>query len=249
MKRLFPIILAGLLIHCQTEKVNLNGHYVSLSKFDNNSYLTLDIVDSLVLINRTIVFMDQRDTIIIDQKTNSFVRSTREMFPFFDFRVSKDTVILEFAHDAGTDKIKFIKDIPTNNDYFSNSLIDVELEKYLDEPQVVLEGLQIKNVTVGTLKKGIKWAEADSNYIEFENEVFLDLKDISKLGPSFESDSIRNWVICLNLDKQVPSSLSDRLKSELVKNYKDDRLIQTKINGNELLYVKMTTAGNNVHVP
>src|SRR5207253_1600417 len=127
----------------------------------------------LVLFNKNIVFTSQRDTIIIDSKTNSFVRSTREMFPIFDFKVSKDTVILDYYHDAGTDKIKFIKDIPTNNDYFSSSFVDIELEKYLDEFQVTPEGLQIKNVTVGTLKKGIRWAKADSIYIEFENEVFL----------------------------------------------------------------------------
>lgn len=249
MKRLLPIILAGLLTQCQTEKANLDGHYVSIDKFDDNSYMTLDIVDSLVLINKNIVFIDQRDTIIINSKTNSFVSSTREMYPFFDFKVLKDTVVLHYSHDGGDDKMKFVRDIPSSSDYFSSSLIDIELNNYHNEPEANINESQIKNITIGALKKGIRWAKSDTIYIEYENEVFINFDDISKIGRVLDSDSIKNWVICLNLDKEVPIAISDRIKSDLRNSYSDEQLIQTQLGGDKIIYVKMTTAGNNVHMP
>jgi hypothetical protein len=123
MKRIFLMAMLVFLAQCQNKQTNLNGHYVSTNLFNDDSYHTLDIVDSLALFNKNVVFLDLRDTIIIDPITNSFIRSTRG-FPFFDIEIMKDTVILHY-NDGGEGIIKFIKATPSTSEFFSSSHIEI----------------------------------------------------------------------------------------------------------------------------
>lgn len=244
MKRLFLIVMVVFLGQCQNKQTNLDGHYVSTNLPYDNSYFTLDIIDSLVLINKNVVFLDQRDTIIIDPKTNSFIRSTREMFPFFDFGLINDTVMLRFAHDGGEDIIKFIKATPSASEFFSPSLVEIEPEQYLNESTFKTDGFNIKNIIVGPLKKGVSWPNPDSLYIEFENAVFIDLEDISRIGASLDSESISNWVIGLHLNKDVPQSIANQLRFELLKNYDRKKIAESRLHGNQLVYIEISADTN-----
>lgn len=244
MKNLLPVTMLVFLSQCQSKRVNIDGHYVSTDHLTDNSYYTLNITDSLVFFNKNSVFLDQRDTIIIDPESNTFIRSTREMFPFFDFELVNDTVMLKFSHDGGEDIIKFIKGTPSASEFFSQSLIEIEPMQYRNESQFKIDGLNIKNITVGPLKKGIGWPEPDSLYIEYENEIFIDLKDIRRIGASLESDSISNWGISLNLDKNIPQPIVNQLRMELIKNYSRERITETRLSGNKLVYIEILTDGN-----
>src|SRR5690606_41305833 len=107
MKRLHTIIIIiGLSGGCQTEVDNLEGHYISTRQLSSDTYETLDIEDSLVLINKASVFLGQRDTILIVKKTNSLISSTIAMLPIFELKVVNDIIEIHFKHDAGRDKIK-----------------------------------------------------------------------------------------------------------------------------------------------
>lgn len=244
MKSLLLIVMLVFLSQCQNKQTNLDGHYISTNLPYDNSYYTLDIIDSLVLINKNVVFLDQRDTIIIDPKKNLFIRSTREMFPFFDFGLISDTVMLRFAHDGGEDIIKFIKATPSASEFFSSSLIEIEPEQYRNESQFKIDGLNIKNITVGPLKKGASWPNPDSLYIEFENEVFIDLEDISRIGASLDSDSISNWAIGLHLNKHVPQSVAKQVRLELLKNYDRKKIAESRLDGNQLVYIEISADTN-----
>jgi hypothetical protein len=244
IKDLLLILMLAFLGQCQSKRINIDGHYVSTNLPYDNSYYTLDIIDSIVLVNKNTVFLNQRDTIIIDPVKNSFVRSTRKMFPFFDFELVNDTVMLQFVHDGGEDIIKFIKATPSASEFFSQSLIEIEPMQYRNESQFKIDGLNIKNITVGPLKKGIGWPKPDSLYIEYENEIFIDLKDIPRIGASLESDSISNWAISLNLDKNIPQPIANQLRMELAKNYSRERITETRLSGNKLIYIEISSDGN-----
>lgn len=244
MKRIFLMAMLVFLAQCQNKQTNLDGHYVSTNLPYDNRYYTLDIIDSLVLINKNVVFLDQRDTIIIDPKTNSFIRSTREMFPFFDFGLINDTVMLQFAHDGGEDIIKFIKATPSASEFFSPSLIEIEPEQYHNESEFKIDGLNVKNIVVGPLKNGVSWSKPDSLYIEFENEIFIDLKDIARIGPSLDSDSVSNWAICLHLDKHVPQPVANQLRLALLKNYDHKKIAESRLSDNKLIYIEISVDTN-----
>lgn len=242
MKCIFLMAMLVFLAQCQNKQTNLNGHYVSTNLFNDDSYHTLDIVDSLALFNKNVVFLDLRDTIIIDPITNSFIRSTRG-FPFFDIEIMKDTVILHY-NDGGEGIIKFIKATPSTSEFFSSSHIEIEPEQYHNESQFKIEGLNIKNIIVGPSKKGILWTEPDSIYIEFENEIFIDLKDIARIGPSLDSDSISNWAIGLHLNKHVPQPVANQLRLALLKNYDHKKIAESRLSDNKLIYIEISVDTN-----
>lgn len=243
MKRIFLIAILIFLAQCQNKQTNLNGHYVSTNLFNDDSYHTLDIVDSLVLFNKNVVFLDLRDTIIIDPKTKSFIKSTQG-FPFFDIGIMKDTVILHYTHDGGEDIIKFIKATHSASEFFSPSLIEIEPEQYRNETQFKIDDLNIKNIIVGPLKKGVSWPKPDSLYLEYENEIFIDLKDTSRIGPSLDSDSVSNWAIALHLNKHVPQSVANQLRLALLKNYDRKKIAESRLHGNQLVYIEISVDAN-----
>ncbi len=227
------------LIQCQTKVDSLNGHYVSIDKSTGEEYETLDIVDSLVLINAAVVFLDNRDTIVIDTETKKFVRSTRAMFPIFDFKVVGDTIEIHFEHDAGQDKIKFIKgpqSIP--EDSFSTSFIDVNLVDYDSGELIHPNDFKIKNLTIGLLKNGIKWGASDSIYIEFENEMFLQRNELPKLIEKLIQDNDDKLILCLNFDKRVPESMSREIREILSTGIGTLKTTESRNKKNEIVYVK-----------
>src|SRR5690606_12312640 len=242
MKRLHTIIIIiGLSGGCQTEVDNLEGHYISTSQLTSDTYETLDIEDSLVLINKASVFLGQRDTILIDTKTNSFISSTRAMFPIFDLKVVNDTIEIHFEHDAGQDKIKFIKGTHINPaDYFSTSYIDVDLLEYDSGELIEINDLKMVNLTIGPLKKGTDWGinDMDSICIEFENEFFLKRSEFQQLIDKLILDNDDEAILCLNFDKRVPRSVAMEIRNELEEKVGNIKITESRNRGNEIVYVK-----------
>lgn len=113
MKRLYIIFILVSLIQCVTKVDSLNGRYTSIIKYPDGRYETLDIVDSLVLVDRIVLGGHERDTIVIDPETKEFVRVTpKSGYPIFDFKIVGDTIEVHYEHDLGQGKIKFIRATP-----------------------------------------------------------------------------------------------------------------------------------------
>jgi hypothetical protein len=201
-----PKILFGLLFlttFCQTETKDLNGYYVS----DRYGY-TIDIIDSLVLLNADNIFRDEHDTIIIDLKNNSFVRSSPRMFPFYDFKSSKDKVTLFFEHDAGTESLDFYKTKlrDRRKNFFSTSPLNIDLND-CDGSCYDIADQNIANILIGT-PKNKEWG--DSIKIQFE-DVFISVTDIKKLNEGISDSTV---VVCLFFDKNVPQSIQTQIINE-----------------------------------
>jgi len=242
MKRLHIIIIIIIgLSGCQTKVENLDGHYISTGQLTADTYETLDIKDSLVLINKGNAFLGQRDTIVIDTKSNSFISSTRAMFPIFDFKVVNDTIELHFEHDAGQDKIKFIKGTHTNPaDYFSTSHIDVDLLDYDSGELIDTNDLKIINLTIGPLKRGTDWGtnDKDSICIEFENEVFLQKNELRNLATKLIQDDDDKVILCLNFDKRVTQSVATEIRNDLKKNVGKLKVTESRNRNSDIVYLR-----------
>ena len=112
MKKLYLLLISTVLIQCSTKVDSLNGHYISPTKFPDGRYERLEIIDSLVLVDRIVLGGNERDTILIDPETRKLVKVTpKSMYPIFDFKVVGDTIEIRFEHDLGTGEIKFIKEL------------------------------------------------------------------------------------------------------------------------------------------
>lgn len=115
MKRLYLLLLLVVLIQCSTKVDSLNGYYISPDKFPDGRYETLEIIDSLVLLDRIVLGGHERDTIVINLRTRKFVKATpKSMYPILDFKMVGDTIEIHFEHDLGQSKIKFIKEMKLN---------------------------------------------------------------------------------------------------------------------------------------
>lgn len=98
------------MIQCSTKVDNLDGYYISPNKFPDGRYETLEIIGSLVLVDRIVLGGHERDTIVTNPRTRKFIKATpKSMYPLLDFKVVGDTIEVHFEHDLGQDKIKFVR--------------------------------------------------------------------------------------------------------------------------------------------
>ena len=244
MKRRYIILALIILTQCQTKVDNLNGHYISVYEFGDGRWETLEIVDSLILVNRIIMAVNERDTVVVDRSTNKIVTITpKSMFPIVDFKLNGDTIELRCEDDLGHYKIKFLKTTQTNPKYhFSNSYIDINLADYNEEERVSTNGLKIKNLTVGFLQeyflKG-KWSGVkDSVYIEFDNSILLQKDELQMLTKKLMESTDTKWILCLNLDKRIPESMSKEIKESLRKGIGALKIVEARNRNNEIVYLK-----------
>ncbi len=220
-------MLFGLLFlttFCQIKTKDLNGYYVS----DRYGY-TIDIIDSLVLLNTDNIFTDEHDTIIIDLKNNSFVRSSPRMFPFYDFKASKDKVTLYFEHDAGTESLDFYKTElrDRRKNFFSTSSLKIDLND-CDGSCYDITDRNIANILIGT-PKNKEWG--DSIKIQFK-DVFISVKDIKKLD---EVTSDSTVVVCLFFDKNVPQSIQSQIINE-TKGLRN-KIVEARLDSDRIRYL------------
>ncbi len=109
MTRFYLLLLLIVLIQCSTKVDSLNGYYISPDNFPDGRYETLEIIDSLVLVDRIVLGGHERDTIVINPRTRKFIKATpKSMYPILDFKVVGDTIEVHFEHDIGQGKIKFV---------------------------------------------------------------------------------------------------------------------------------------------
>ena len=110
MKRLYLFLLLAVLTQCSTKVDSLNGYYISPDKFPDGRYETLEIIDSLVLLDRIVLGGYERDTIVINPRTRKFIKATpKSIYPILDFKVVGDTIEIHFEHDLGQGEIKFVR--------------------------------------------------------------------------------------------------------------------------------------------
>lgn len=90
------------------------------------------------------------------------------------------------------------------------------------------------------MKTATGWeGAADSIYIEYENEVFVHYSDIARLNKVLVRDTLINWSVCLHLDRGIPNSLAFLLKSGLLKSIGKEKLFESRLDKNELVYIKL----------
>jgi hypothetical protein len=212
---------------------------VAINDLIGDGYATIDIQDSIVLLNKYSVFYDERDTIIIDPKRNTFIRSNRNPFPIYDFRADNDTVYVSYGYDAGEETIKFIRsEVSPMFNYFAESSIDIQLKPYDKETIVLIDQNKVINLIIGRLKEGIDWPEAqhDSILIEFERFDYLGNNELSELIGFTEKE--QDPILCLHFDKRVPKDVKIGIQNEIKNILTTSKVVESRINGTELVYIK-----------
>lgn len=231
-------------MQCQPKTDKLNGHYIAVHKFSDDRWETMEIVDSLVLVNRIIMAGNERDTVIVNRSTNKILTTTpKSMFPIVDFTPVGDTVKLRCEDDLGLYTIAFIKTTQANPNYhFSNTVIDIKLPDYHGEHKVSTDGLKIKNLTVGLLKEYFtkeKWPGVkDSIYIEFDNSLIVRKNELTLLTKRLMRCADTKWVLCLNIDKRVPPSMAKEITEALRAGIAASKIIEAKNQGSEIVYIR-----------
>jgi len=94
MRTKINILIVFALFGCSRKVEIFNGHYIAVNDLIGDGYATVDIQDSIVLLNKSSVFYDERDTIIINPQKNTLIRSHRLPFPICDFRADHDTIYI-----------------------------------------------------------------------------------------------------------------------------------------------------------
>lgn len=232
------IIISGL-FSCSRNVEVLNGHYVAVNDLISDGYATIDIHDSLVLLNHSSVFFDDRDTIIIDPTDNSFIRSNRIPFPIYEFEASNDTIFVSYAYDAGEETIKFIKKkVSPMFNFFAESSIDIQLIPYNNEDLSEVELSKPINLIIGRLKENIDWPEVDpdSIIIEFEGFDYLDINDLPELNAHLQQTN--STVLCLHFDKRVPTQVATEIRNKLDNAFKTYDVVESRFNGTDLVFIK-----------
>jgi hypothetical protein len=236
--KLLTFALVGILfIECQNKKTKLAGHYRSVPAGQNSyEYQTIDVSDSLVLIDRDLILFSLRDTMVINPDTHTFVRQTRELFPFYDFGTSGDTLLLMFSHDAGIETIKFLSAPPTFSDRFSTLVVEIKPDELLGEKEVKVNESKISHLLIGYLKKEVNWANKDSIYLVFDGEVTLAEKDFDQLGKELQANQ---KLLCLSFDKTVPSTFANRIRQKITKSIREESLIELRRKGDKLVFISI----------
>lgn len=230
MRTIFIILgLFCLTTFCKTKTENIEGYYVSTE--NNGQFYTIDIRDTLVLLNTDNIFTNQHDSIIIDLKDNSFIRSSPRMFPFYDLKATKDKVTLFFEHDAGNETIEFYKAElrDKKKNLYSTSNLNIELMD-CDGSCYDISDTNIKNILVGQPKRKNEWS--DSVQLELDNDIFIKMTDINKMNEIITDSTA---IISLHFDKNVPSDVWTRIKKE-TKGLRN-KVVEARFSGDKLKYV------------
>jgi hypothetical protein len=225
-------IILGLLClttFCKNKTKNIDGYYISTE--NNGQFYTIDIRDTLALINTDNIFTHQHDTIIVNLKDNSFVRSSPRMFPFYDFKATNDKVTLFFEHDAGNETIEFYRTESRDKkrNLYSTSNLNIRLLD-CDSSCYDISDTNVKNILIGRPKRKNEWG--DSVQIELDNDIFIKMADL-KIMNEIITDSTA--IISLHFDKNVPLDVRTRIKNE-TKGLKN-RVVEARFSGDKLKYV------------
>jgi hypothetical protein len=229
--RVSCVVLLFLLIFSIKKIEKLDGHYVSVDKTKNEPYATLDISDSVILVNRNSISIHDRDTVIINTKNNSFIRSTQPFFPFCDFKVTKNGISLFYQHDAGIESVDFIRDTFVNEleTYYTTSKLKIDLKNCASLYFRIDNHVALKNIPIGVPKN-----ESFGNSIKIQVEdAFISTEELKQNSSFFADSSL--W-ICLHFDKNVPDSLYTRIKKEF-KKYVHNRVIEARAKNDKIVYM------------
>ncbi len=239
MRTEINILIIFALLGCTRKAEVLNGHYVAVNDLIGDGYATIDVQDSVVLLNKSSVFYDERDTIIINTKRNTFVRSNRRPFPIYDFSADHDTIYVSYAYDAGEETIKFIPmEISPMFSYFAESNIDIQLRPYDNEIITSVQQNKVVNLIIGRAKEGIKWPEPhrDKILIEFERFDYVEDDELPELIRQIQEENDR--VLCLHFDKRVPLDVATDIRSRIKNTAITCDIVESRINETELVYIK-----------
>lgn len=219
-----------------------NGHYVLESYTQQGRYLTLDVKDSIVLLNRSSVFYNQRDTIIIDPRQHTLKSAVLNHLNIRQFHTVSDSVFLHYGSGPVGSKAVFIRaEADALRDAYANSLLDVNPNE-CDVGCVhshVAEKENMRHLLVGKPKAGVAkriGLRDDSIVMEFHNVTFLGIKE---LEPLLREMKKAGDLLCLHVDKNVPAEKSTELLQELARIDREIRLLEGRWKDGKVVYVKI----------
>lgn len=219
-----------------------NGHYVLESYTQQGRYLTLDVKDSIVLLNRSSVFHNQRDTIFIDPDRHTLKSAVLNHLNIRQFHTVSDSVFLHYGPGPTGSKAVFIRaEANPARDAYANSMLDVypsECDQQC-EHQHVAEQQNMRHLLVGRPKPGVAkhiGLRDDSIVMEFHNITFLGFKELEPLLREMKKAGDH---LCIHVDKNVPAEKSAELRNELSRLDREMKLHEGRWKDGQIVYVRI----------
>jgi hypothetical protein len=239
--RISIVTLIAICCGCSGTVHDPDGHYVLESYSQQGRYFTLDIVDSIVLLNKSSVFKNQRDTIFIDPTHNTFRRAASNPLNIFGFRTEGDSIVLSYGTNGDGSELVFVKrEENIDRDIYANSLLDVEPTPC--EPDCkhshISETTKTRHLLVGPPKPGVApgmMLKPDSVLMEFHNLTFLDMKNLQALTREMKK---AGEDLCLHIDKDIPNAKVIALRTELRSNSNGMTIFESRMKDGKLVFIE-----------
>jgi hypothetical protein len=215
----FALIFSG----CTTTHEELKGHWHSVNKNDLTVYSTLDINDSLVIIDaNALVGLNKYKLPIFDKdNTLSLPLLLEDYYPegTSDFYLKNDTLYI------GSKKVKYVRsklDTCLSHDFFSDLFVNMNLKNCSCEEVISLHDLQEKyllsHISVGRFKNRMIFSARDSTVIQV-NDVIISPFDLQEFVNQEKDifDAYKLNAFCLNIDKDANQAVVDSIYLNLEK--------------------------------
>jgi hypothetical protein len=215
------------------------GHYVLESHDQQGRYLTLDIQDSMLLLNKSLIFQNQRDTIFIDTKRSIVRNAESNELHVYALKAEGDTVVLSYGDpdDASSDMVFVRSTADPQRDLYSNSFLDVQLDQCEGNGVDIEESGKFRHLLIGRPKAGLAASmmmDRDSIVMEFHNMTFIGLKDVSILAREMKKAGEH---LCVHIDKETPDAHVLSLRAELSKHAQGMKILEGRMKEGRVVYV------------
>lgn len=213
MRNYATVILMLTFFACETKKDELVGHWHSL-KNEIGNFETLDINDSVSIYNQHDILGWSGKFPRVNNEGVQIIVSPH-LSGTTHFEINGDTLRLE-------NEYVFIRveEESQMNDYFCNSVLQVQLEKSTESSFSFSElaNQQLTQIIIGKLRNrnySSKLMNLDSTYIQV-NDVLIGYSDIKRFAQhEFDKWSNTPYSIVINQDKSTHSSTIDSIASIL----------------------------------
>ncbi len=222
-----------------------DGHYVLESYSQHGRYFTLDVADSVVLLNKSSIFMNQRDTIFIDPVHHTYRNAVTNQLNIFGWRSEGDSIIMSYGTRGDGSELVFVRSAEDpGHDVFSNSMLDVELTPCESEcgHAHIPENKLMRHLLVGPPKPGVApgmMLKPDSILMEFHNITFLGMNNLQALTREMKKAGEK---LCLHFDKDTPREMTTALRSELWSHADGMTILESRMKDGRVVFVESPPA-------
>jgi hypothetical protein len=194
----------------------------------------------MLLLNKSLIFRNQRDTIFIDTKSNAIRNAASNELHVYAFRTEGDTVVLSYGEDGSGSDMVFVKSSSDlQRDLYSNSFLDIQLNQCEGAAVDLPESDKFRHLLVGPPKLGLAagmMMKQDSIVMEFHNLTFIDLNDVGILAREMKKAGEN---LCIHIDKKTPDAHVISLRAELSKHAQGMKILEGRIKEGRVVYVEV----------